>query len=394
MLDNLFIEKTIRKVFSEDLLLTWDVPNNLPLENRFWVISNAGDPRWLVPHNPKYGLAVLKQWRPYSTSSYLKWQLLLVVYQAGELHRLPGVVPIGISASTAKYWGCIGYQNNQTLIPSIYIGTPGATRKAVVSLVDATTYEITSIAKFSLETMAEITILREADILTHLIAEKPGLSPHLLYVNEQRGISIQTALEGRHVSPPLSQAHIKLLSHLSQPGALISLQQHVHPLKQRLKKLKCMAENSAQHITDQAIKLMDDPTPLTATWVHGDFAPWNLKWVDRQTLAAVDWEDSQPYGLPLYDLFHYQYIQSHLLKTRKNILDLTWKHPLVSRYVKYLGIDRTQYNRLALYYLTDMWIKVLREIRSPIRISFSKKSHLFFRVFYEDLALCLFLRTE
>lgn len=359
MIDNLFVEKIIRQVFSENLSLTWNTSHGLPLENRFWLISSADEPRWLVPHNPKYGLSVLKQWRPYSKSSYLKWQLLLMAYRAGELHRLPGVIPVGIAAPTAKYWECIGYQNNQNLIPTIYIGTPGVTRKAVVSLVNSTTSKIASIAKFSLGEMAEKTILREADVLTHFIAEKPGLSPHLLYVNKQTGVSVQTALDGRHVNTPLSPAHINLLSCFSRPGKIVSLQQHIHRLHQRLQKLKCMAETSAKEMGEVALKLIDDSTPLTATWIHGDFAPWNLKWVDRQKLVAVDWEDARPDGLPLYDLFHYQYIQSYLLRTRKNILDLTWKHPMVSRYLEFLGIDRPQYNRLALYYLTDMWIRSL-----------------------------------
>ncbi|WP_299414888.1 phosphotransferase [Acaryochloris sp. IP29b_bin.148] len=359
MLDNLFIEKIICQVFSEDLSLTWDNSHDLPLENRFWLISSANEPRWLVPHNPKYGLSVLQQWRPYSTASYLKWQLLLMAYRAGKLHRLPGTIPVGIAAPTAKYWKCMGYPNEQHLVPTIYIGTPGVTRKAVVSLVNSETNEIASIAKYSLGRMAEKTILREADILTHFIAEKPGLSPHLLYVNEQTGISVQTALEGRHVSKPLAQAHIDLLSSLSRPGITLSLQQHVDQLNQRLQTLKDRVEVSARQMGEAVLKQIDDPTPLTATWIHGDFAPWNLKWVDRQRLVAVDWEDARPDGLPLYDLFHYQYIQSHLLRARKNILDLTWKHPVVSRYLGFLGIDRLQYNRLALYYLTDMWIKSL-----------------------------------
>lgn len=357
MLDNLFVETIITKVFSDNLPLTWEISHDLPAENRFWIISNGDEPRWLVPYHPKYGLNVLKQWRPYSKFSYLKWQLLLVAYQAEKLHQIPGAIPIAIASPTAKYCQYFRYKSNQNLVPTIYIGTPGITRKAVVSLVDSTTHEIASIAKFPLEKMAKATILREANTLTHLVAEKPGLSPQLLSVDEHTGTSVQTVLDGRHVRPPLSQAHIKLLSHLSRPGTSTSLQQHVHQLNQRLKKLECMAETPAQQMSDQVIKFIDDSSSLTTTWVHGDFAPWNLKWIDRQTLAAVDWEDAQPEGLPLYDLFHYQYIQSHLLKTRKHILDLTWKHPLVSLYVKHLGIDRPQYNRLALYYLTDMWIK-------------------------------------
>ncbi|HIJ85357.1 MAG TPA: hypothetical protein HPQ00_14295, partial [Magnetococcales bacterium] len=41
---------------------------------------------------------------------------------------------------------------------------------------------------------------------------------------------------------------------------------------------------------------------------HGDFAPWNIRWEDGK-LFVIDWEESEPDGLMIGDLFYFFYCQ-------------------------------------------------------------------------------------
>ena len=43
-------------------------------------------------------------------------------------------------------------------------------------------------------------------------------------------------------------------------------------------------------------------------FVHGDFAPWNIRTTKENNLLLLDWEFSKEEGLPFYDLFYYQYM--------------------------------------------------------------------------------------
>ena len=55
---------------------------------------------------------------------------------------------------------------------------------------------------------------------------------------------------------------------------------------------------------------------LPASWVHGDFAPWNIKCRRGQKLMLIDWEDAQRGGFPLHDYFHFLHMQDYLFGQR------------------------------------------------------------------------------
>jgi len=61
---------------------------------------------------------------------------------------------------------------------------------------------------------------------------------------------------------------------------------------------------------------IDDPTRMPAVWVHGDFAPWNLKMTSERKIVAVDWEYSSAKGLPLFDLIYFRSVQMSLFGER------------------------------------------------------------------------------
>ena len=353
-LDWKLIELIIERVFPQG---SKPIPEakQVSLEARFWVIGSSKSPRWIIPQNPQYGVSVLKQWRPYGTFSNLKWKFLLAAYQTGQLQRLPGVTSIGIAGAASKDWQHMGFEG-LFLLPLIYIGTPGPNRKAVVSLVNKEKCQLIGIAKVPLANQATTQILQEAKTLTRLATEKPGLAPELLYVNQEEGIAVQTARKGKLTETKLTSAHISWFDRAAIPNRQTSLREQVDRLHQRIVALDSIATAMEANLT-RLLEAIDDPTPLPSVWVHGDFTPWNLKWSRDRHLLAVDWEEARPNGLPLQDLFHYQYIQSHLLHKKPNLLETTRKQPIVARYLRSLGIDRIRYEKLARFYLVESWLR-------------------------------------
>ena len=287
------------------------------MASRYWAIGSHKGLRWIIPHNPKYGLSVLRQWRPYSPISYLKWQLLLVAYRLRLLQRLPGVSAIAIAGVADKDWRHLGFEA-LCAQPVIYIGTPGPTRKAVVSIIDNGSHRLKGIAKVPLANGAKQKILQEANYLTRLATQKPGLAPQMLYVNSEAGIAVQTALTGKLTGTSLTSAHVDWFEQTHMPNCHTSLHQHVTALYTKIE-TSCDINTGVRTQLIQALEAIDDAKTLPAVWVHGDFVPWNLKWSGEHKLSAIDWEETYPNGLPLQDLFHFRYIQAHLLKLHTNV---------------------------------------------------------------------------
>jgi len=310
-LDSDLTAKIISNVFPLGSSLTWNV-TEVPPENRFWIIPGKQGPRWIIPQNPKHGWPVLKYWRPYDLSSRLKWMGLIAAYRTGQLGLVPGVLAIGISGLSDKTnWNHLGWTGKRAPVPVIYVGTPGPTRKAVVHLVDATLDKARGVAKIPLEKLAAKNILHEADILQQLSQERPGIAPRLQYIDKVKGISVQDSINGRQASRRLTQAHLNWLRGLQTPEVKTSLREQSKSLKKQLINLKGLS-GPTRHMLNTLLDELDDPTPLPTAWVHGDFAPWNLKWVEDDRLVAVDWEEARPSSLPTSDLVYYYIIQDFL----------------------------------------------------------------------------------
>ena len=353
------ISTIIRNIFTAKSTIVENAVE-VQLSNRFWIIYSQKGLRWIIPQNPNYGLPILTQWQPYDLSSRVKWQVLMTAYRLGQLGKLPGAIPIGISDAATTSWQHFGYHNGEKLTPIIYIGTPGLTRKAVVFLVNLDNRELMGIGKIPLESMAGSKIIQEAENLVRLAGEKPGLAPNLLFIDRQSGVSLQSVIAGTPTGRKLTKAHIEWLYYLHIPGEEISLSKQVKTLQQRLANTRGIDEKM-KSIFNRLWKIIDDAKPLPSTWIHGDFAPWNLKWVVDQKIGAVDWEDARFNGLPLQDLCHYLYIQSYLFHTNTNVLDAIENHPIVLEYLKSLGIVGEISEKLVSFYLAETWINSIEK---------------------------------
>lgn len=349
------IDQIISQVFPQQATIIKDA-SQAKIQERFWLVSGNNALRWIIPQNSKYGLPILKQWRPYGSLSHLKWRTLITLYRLGKLDKLPGVSSIGVADGFSKNWQHLGNHRQQKLIPTIYVGTPSLTRKAVAFLLDSDTRKLCGVAKVPIGSKAADRIIREIDTLTCLAQEKPDLAPRKLFLARDRGISVQTPINGDPVAQKLSSAHLEWLSRLLVSGKTTSICEQVKILKQQLLALTNF-DLREYKIIEREISSLNNSTPLPVTWVHGDFAPWNLKWIAPQKLAALDWEEARTDGLPLQDLFHYFYIQSYLLQPNVRILERIFAMPSVSKYLKSWGIDWACYLQLAKFYLIDSWIR-------------------------------------
>jgi hypothetical protein len=338
------VDSVIASVFGEAAVAT-DAAAVAP-RNRFFAIPGNGAVRWLVPQESAIGLAVLRGWTPYTPASRLKWQLLLAAYRSGMLSQLPGVVALGIAAGQIPFPPLVS--GFETCVPVVYVGTPGIGRKAVVSLVEPGG-KIRGVLKTPLSHGARAKIVAEARALRKLEA-LPGIAPKLLHCDEQLAIAVQEYCEGHAAPAAFSASYLEWLAALAVPGATIRMNDYADGLVQRTAQCHALTEAMRSAIV-RALRVVHGVEHVPACRVHGDFAPWNLRLDRNGTIScAVDWEDFQPSGLPLFDYLHYNFMQAYLFK--RTIL---WPKLLAGcqPYARRLGLTQPQVQALLLAYLAE-----------------------------------------
>ena len=171
-------------------------------------MPGKGTPRWLVPSQHHMIDPVLACWSPYRWKSRAKWVAIRAAYRAGLLWAMPGVTRVSVSGVKNIDWRLLGWSGNASPVPLVYVGTPGISRKAVIHLVNPESWSCDVIVKAPLTEASRAAILREADVLATLADENYACAPRLLYVDQERGIAAQTAVNGESWR---SQAHRQLL---------------------------------------------------------------------------------------------------------------------------------------------------------------------------------------
>lgn len=319
----------------------------------FFVIPGKHGPRWIVPEKASYGLVFLEQWRPYDLSSRLKWRIVLIAYRLGLLSRLPGINTVSIDGA-GQSWDCVDWDLPEPPVPVIYVGTPGSGRKAVVGLVESRTRKLRSIAKIPLDPSAAATIQHETEILSKLALQKPAFAPRVVYANSEAGIAVQQAFAGAPAGRRLTSLHIDWLVELNLGDKNISLRDIATDVAKQVEQLAAIPPNVKTLIAAVCHQL-DDRTSLPAVWVHGDFAPWNLKMTNDGRLVAVDWEYSFPNGLPLFDIVHFRSIQMFIFGEQelfpRKVLALALS------YLKLLGVAPGSLEALVLACLMQNWLR-------------------------------------
>ena len=98
---------------------------------------------------------------------------------------------------------------------------------------------------------------------------------------------------------------------------------------------------------------------LPACWVHGDFAPWNIRHLPDGMVALLDWEDAQRSGLPLQDAFHFLHMQDYLFGARPAAHSSG-----LESFAKASGISPAHCRKLEIAYLAHIVLAAARPARS------------------------------
>ncbi len=106
---------------------------------------------------------------------------------------------------------------------------------------------------------------------------------------------VQTALLGRPHAPRmrLDTAQVRFFQRLVQPHRVYAAYQH--PFMEDLRARSGERRSSLEAIVEV---LEDSEWPVV--WMHGDLAPWNMRWW-RGTCLAFDWEHGRETGFAYLD---------------------------------------------------------------------------------------------
>jgi len=349
-MDRNVLSLMLRKLYSSEVHIAFN-DKDVQLDERFWVISGKNGPRWIVPQNSYYGHPILKDWYPYDLSSKLKWLIIRTAYRVGILGLLPGVNGLGVAGSLTHTWKHLGYSETQKLIPVIYIGTPGLTQKAVVSMVEMSNKKKCGVVKVPIGIDASKNILHEFEVLKKLSIEKPNLAPEPLYINLNRGISVQSVVQGKLSAKKLSPSHLVWLKQLNVVGALTTVKDEAEKLISDVNEVDCIKYETKCLIKD-VLKAIKNTEKIPVVVVHGDFTPWNII-INKKHIYPVDWEDTRLNYLPLYDLLHFYWIKIYLFNG-SNVSILSSKFILeCDPYLKYFNLTKELISSIEKMYLCD-----------------------------------------
>ncbi len=313
---------------------------------KFLVLPAEGEPRWLLPQSCRNVDSVLSSWSPYRISSRVKWQAIRAAHRIGVSRWLPNSRTAEITSAARIDWRRLGWNGSRQPLPVIYVGTPGVSRKAVVHLVNSDTGHCDAIVKVPLAAGARQAILREAHMLASLAEEKYPAAPHLIHVDHGRSVSTQTFVPGISGERRFGAQCANLLRSLMLKDETTTIAQHAEALQESA------AWDSQPEIRSAVLSELDDTHLLPACWIHGDFAPWNIKQQPGQELLLIDWEDARRGGLPLQDFFHFLHMQDYLFG-----LSPTTHFAAGEGFARTIGVAPTRCRKLEIAYLAASYLK-------------------------------------
>ena len=316
------------------------------------MVSANGTPRWLLPAGYPRIDSVLAGWSPYRWSSRAGWKAVRAAHRLGSLPALPHVATCNIAGIDEIDWRSLGWTGNSTPVSVVYVGTPGMSRKAVIHLVDRASGRCAAILKVPLTETSKGALAREAEVLVRLAEEGRTCAPRLIYVDRDRGISAQTVLTGTTGRRKFGAMYSDLLRSLMLAGESTTIVEHAAEWQEQA--LWAAGCESDIEIMAAAVSELCDARPLPACWVHGDFAPWNIRHMAAGSAGLLDWEEARRGGLPLHDAFHFLHIQDWLfgVPPAAHFKD-------ISPFARTIGITPEQCRRLEIAYLASRYLQQL-----------------------------------
>jgi hypothetical protein len=329
----------------------------------YTVIPGNDGPRWLLPNRNALTHTILREWHPYSAAARLGWAGVRIAARLGALRFLPGATQAQLTADAGSLLlHHIGYEAYASP-PVILVGSPTATHKLIVFLVDPLD-GLNAVVKFPLTVAASASIRREAVTLRRL--EGNFSAPRLLHYSEDAGASVQQYLHGRMGFRRFKPAYLRLLLDLARTGEAVSLQEYGHRLGDRLRSHTAYGEHSAS--VDSALAYLDVDVAVPAALVHGDFNPWNIRELRGGTSTLVDWELAEWQGLPLHDLCYFFYVQARVFSPETLFYSSLLKEGSWRMYCEALDLPLTLVPRLAAAFLLAVLERTWETKRIPAAV--------------------------
>lgn len=285
---------------------------------QFIALSGKRGLRWILPAQGNKIGSLLGAWRPYTLKAWLSWGVIRAAVRGGFLGQLPGTKRFTADIS-ATDWREYGWPGEKPPLVLVYVGTSGLHQKLVVTLADPESGVGKTVIKFPLVDTAWLKIAHEYETLLELQAESRNNVPLPLHIDREKQFAVQYYMPGKPVGIALGSAHYDFLASLRQCDYRIDLEAVRAQLVERYRTLsevgKVTSELAGQ--IEEVLAKINWHGTIPAVRLHGDFAPWNLKRQTDGKIHTVDWEDSQVFGLPFYDLFFYKMQVERLL--RRNV---------------------------------------------------------------------------
>jgi hypothetical protein len=271
-------------------------------------VGAHGRLRWLLPDNRRVARTVMESWRPHARLSRLAWWALTKLVSTFGPRLSPGFGRAGVLVIPQELASaCDRLSCSEELVPAMYVGTPGPCQKTVCFL-SSLDGGVEAVIKVPLTGEARKAVAKEAAILRALEAHLPqGTVPRLI-AQQLPEITAQTWLDGTTDGRVFAHEHAEFLSLLVKDGSqtlLARLERIEGELGTPVRSYLAAAEYQ------QLASVLDLQAVFPMVLQHGDFAPWNLR-RSAGHLCAVDWEDGDECGLPVWDIAHHFCVQAFL----------------------------------------------------------------------------------
>lgn len=228
---------------------------------------------------------------------------------------------------------------------SVYTGWT----KLIIQLLDRQS-RIIGFSRVADTPFGRLSIDRECAALQSLedIAEMEGFIPKVIHAGEWRGHTVLTQttpdVGRRYYAGKLTPVHLaflKRMSHLERKEAPIDRWPHWETLRRFAKEGPFPSAGTAQAFIEAVNRsadwLANRDIPLHR--VHGDFSPMHAL-LGSQGLAVIDWEGSEPDGLPLFDAVHFSLAPLHYTRGNRNALV---QRMVDSRFLPYISPEVEKY---------------------------------------------------
>ena len=284
----------------------------------FAAIPNLASARWFIPlDSGSVSSAAFNLYSPTRLSARLKRSAVQMLARTGLPLWYRDSVWIIQREKPALERAIIDSVGGKEIRLALSAGAPepARNRKASAAVLELNG-NILGFAKISGSPLARRLLESEASFLS-LLAAKPELRdcvPHLLGSGEvdDRFVLVQSPVSGAPAATQLTAVHRKFLRALEssniKPATATSL---VAGLSSRLNAVGNAAGTLGNSLLPVLASLNGCSVP--STYVHGDFAPWNLR-QRKETLCCYDWEYGRADGTPLIDETHHELQVGYLLK--------------------------------------------------------------------------------